>query len=370
MKTVFLQPRFAGERFEGATLPVEVARDLAAYQDLVIELAKHLYLEEHQTRQRTPKGFSDAFSLHIEKVDEGSTRPLLIWVTAAALGVLPFKAEDAGSDYFTQARNLVAECVSASDANQPLPAKFPKPLLDYFNILGRSLLSGESVDLAPPDHTAAILTPERRKALVLAGQKTYTRAVDLVGVIDETDWRKETFRLRLEDGTAVVVHLPGFFRERVRISGGKERTQVQVKGIGSFDAWDKLLKVSETLHLETLPNQALAGQIEELGNLQDGWLGASSKAPDKAALAWVRDQLVATFPEDLPFPNVAPTPEGGLFIEWVQSLVRVSVEILLPGHRAEFQAVNLETGESHEAEADLDLPDSWRAMYAFVQQYT
>ena len=370
MKTVFLQPRFVGRRFEEATLPVEVARDLAAYQDLVIELAKHLYLDEHQSRQRTPKGFSDAFSLHIEKVEDGSTRPILLWVAAAVLGALPFKAEDAGSDYFTQARDLVAECVSASAANQPLPAKFPKPLLDYFNVLGRSLLSGESVDLAPPNHTEAILTPERRRALVLAGQKTYTRAVDLVGVIDETDWKKESFRLRLDDGTAVTAHLPGFFRERVRTAGGKERTQVQVRGIGSFDAWDRLQKVSETLHLETLPNQALAGQIEELGSLQDGWLGEPSKAPDQTGLAWARDQLVATFPEDLPFPLVAPTPEGGLFLEWIQSSARVSVEILLPGHRAEFQAVNLETGESHEAEADLDLPDSWQAMYAFVQQYT
>ena len=370
MKAVFLQPRFVGARFEEATLPVEVARDLAAYQDLVIELAKHLYLEEHQFRQRTPKGFSDAFSLHIEKVEEGSTRPLLIWVAAAALGALPFKAEEAGSNYFTQARDLVAECVSASAANQPLPAKFPKPLLDYFNVLGRSLLPGESVDLAPPDFPAAVLTPERRKALVLAGQRFYTQAVDLLGVIEEMDGKKESFRLRLDDGGAVVVHLPGFFEERVRMAWNKKRTQVQVKGIGSYDARGNLQGVPETLNLEVFPNQTLAGQIEELGSLQDGWLGESSKAPDEIGLAWARDQLVATFPDDLPFPQVAPTAEGGLFLEWVNGPMCISAEFLLPAHQAELLAVNVETEAADDQSIDLDAnPDaSWPALYDFVRQ--
>ena len=44
MKTEFLKPRFTGARFDEHTLPVDVARDLAAYEELVIELAKHLWL--------------------------------------------------------------------------------------------------------------------------------------------------------------------------------------------------------------------------------------------------------------------------------------------------------------------------------------
>lgn len=78
MKTTFLQPRFDGARFAEHTLPVEVARDLAAYETLVVELAKHLYLHDHPERQRVIRGFSAEFNLHIERVEDGSTKPVLV----------------------------------------------------------------------------------------------------------------------------------------------------------------------------------------------------------------------------------------------------------------------------------------------------
>src|SRR3954469_14821937 len=101
MKSEFLQPRFEGARFNEHTLPLEVARDLAAYEILVVELAKHLYLHAHPDRQRVPKGFASDFHLHLERVDEGSSRPVLSIVTASALVLA------AGNVYFEQARDLI-----------------------------------------------------------------------------------------------------------------------------------------------------------------------------------------------------------------------------------------------------------------------
>ncbi|UUE99042.1 hypothetical protein NDY24_04165 [Xanthomonas hortorum pv. pelargonii] len=66
MKIDFSQPKFTGARFDEHTLPVDVARDLAAYERLIVELAKHLYLQEHPGRQRVPKGFEAGFRLDIE----------------------------------------------------------------------------------------------------------------------------------------------------------------------------------------------------------------------------------------------------------------------------------------------------------------
>lgn len=366
MKTEFLKPRFTGPRFdEHHTLPVEVARDLAAYEELVVELAKRLWLDAHPGRQRVPKRFEQDFSLHLEgMVEDGSARPLLSKVVAGALALL---GGDGGC--FEQARDLIAECVHANAQGQPLPDNFPKNLLDYFNVFGRSLREGESVEL--PRAAAggmAALTPERRKALVLAAEKFYTKEVELSGTIGETDWEKSTFRLRLADGTAMNgVPLPAPFRELARTAGGKERTVAVVKGVGVFDAWEQLLKLSDTHHVEVFPNQALAAQIEELAVLEDGWFEGRGKAPEKEQLAWAADQLVATFPEDLPFPHVGPTPEGGLFLEWIQKAWRISAEILLPGHACELQATNTATGETSDAELNLDEADAWAALYAFVR---
>ena len=129
MKTEFLKPRFAGPRSDQHTLPVEVARDLAAYEELVIEVAKHLYSQSHEGRQRVPKGFEKEFSLHLERVDDGSAKPLLSWVAAAGL-LLPGGGH---GPFFEQARDVIAECVQAAAEDQPLPAAFPKHLLDYFH---------------------------------------------------------------------------------------------------------------------------------------------------------------------------------------------------------------------------------------------
>lgn len=365
MKTEFLKPRFIGARFVEHTVPVEVARDLAAYEELVIEVAKHLYKEDHKSRERVPRGFEKAFALHLERIEAGSAQPVLAWLLP---GTLPLDGANQG--YFEHARDLIAECVSASEAGEPLPEKFPKSLLQYFNIFGRSLREGESLELPRVSASSpAILTPERRKALVLAAQRVYTKTVELTGHIAEIDWEKQTFRLRLPEGAAVHGPLPHNDAELIRLAGGRERTLANVIAIGVFDASDQLRHLSETRHVELLPNQALASQIEKFLVLEDGWFEGVGKAPDRAQLAWVSDNLVETFPEDLPYPHVAPTPEGGVFLEWIRESCRVSAEFLLPSHRCEAQATNTSTGDSFDSEWDLDQAANWQEFYSFVRQY-
>jgi hypothetical protein len=68
----FLQPRFVGDRFTGHALPLEILKDLVALDELIVETAKWLYLEENQNRKRIPKGFLEGISLKLVEVEEGS----------------------------------------------------------------------------------------------------------------------------------------------------------------------------------------------------------------------------------------------------------------------------------------------------------
>lgn len=364
MITEFLKPRFDGPRFTEHTFPVELGRDLAAYKELIVELAKHLYLAEHHDRQRVPKGFEESFTLHLQQIEPGSARPVLSLVTAGVLAL-----QGGGGGYFERARDLVAETVGAMDDNQPIPAAFPKHLLDYFNAFGRSLRDDESVGLPRAGAPPAILTPARRRALVLSAKKVYTKDVDFIGVIGETDWERHTFRLRLPDGNAVVAPLPETFDELARTAGGRDRTLVQVRGVGIYDAWDRLQKLSETHHLELLPNQALSAQIEGLATVEDGWIEGAGRGPDKEQLTWVGDRLISTFPADLPYPHLAPTPEGGLFVEWIESSWRISAEIALPAHHCEVQAVNTSTGAVADTTLNMDDDNAWEELYSFVRNH-
>lgn len=366
MKTEFLRPRFAGPRFALHTLPVEVARDLAAYEELVVEVAKHIYIRSHEGRQRVPKGFEQEFSLHLERVDGGSARPLLSYVAAAGL-LLPGGGH---GTYFEQARDVIAQCVQAAAEDRPLPDAFPRHLLEYFNVVGRSLRDGESVDLASEGAAArAVLDPERRKKLVLAVQKTYLRDVERVGAIEEVDWAKQTFRLRLDDGSVVTAPFLPAIETLVREAAGIPRTRATLRGVGVFDAYDKLQKMNATGHFEISQNHSLGAQLEALANVKDGWMEGAGKAPAQAGAEWLTDQLVVSFPADLAFPFVCPTPTGGAFLEWSLGDWIVSAEFPLPERRCELQATNTKTTETLDEDRILNEPADFTAVYEFVRRF-
>lgn len=362
MKTTFLVPRFAGPRFEEATLPLNLGRDLAAYEELVIEVAKHLYRSEHPDRVRVPKGFEKNFSLHFEGVVEaGSAKPMLSWVLAAGLAFA-----DVETGYFTRARDLVADAVRAQTAGAALPAKIPKHLLGYFNTFGRSLQDGESVDICPPGTPSAVLTPERRKQLVLAAQKEYKKDVEIRGTIEEADYAKETFRLRSSEGGAVVVSMPKSFGEAVRKAVGRTRMQVSIKGVGTFDARDVQQEAVKLEHLELLPNQELADEFEKLAELKAGWLDGDGAAPDPAHLEWIAVRLASKFPEEVPFPYVAALPDGGVFLEWISDAVRISAEFENGSRTAKLHTVRIADGQSHVLAVDLDTDGGLTSFFNFV----
>lgn len=358
MKIEFLQPKFDGARFDEHTLPLEVVRDLAAYEELVTELAKRLFLNEHPDRQRAPKGFGADFQLHLERVDEGSARPMLSLVTT---GVLALGIGD--QPYFERARDLVAECIRAP-SNQ-LPDTFPKDLLSLFNRFGRSLKEGESVDMGGGEN-AAILTPVKRKALVLAADQVYERDIELNGVIEEADFKAMTFRMRLQDGTKATVPIPEHFAEKARMLNGRPRHLVTLLGVGSYDSWDKLQKVAEVESLSIQMNYEIANRLEEISALRDGWFDRTGRAPEAVAMQRIAATLVAHYPEKLALPAIVPTPEGDLLLEW-QSPGDPSVDLRLEQSIAEYHAFDQE-GRDVERDFPLGSDLEWKAFFDFLSR--
>jgi hypothetical protein len=365
MKTPFLKPRFTGPRFEAHTLPVEVAKDLAAYEDLIVELAKHLYLKAHLGRRRVPKGFEDSFSLHLEQVEDGSAIPVLACITAAGQ-LLPGGADGV---FFDQARDLVADCVQAVAEAKPLPEAFPRELLNHFDGVGRSLRGDESVDLGAQAAGKSVLTAERRKQLVLSAQKFYTKEIGLLGAVGEIDWERRSFRLRLDNNQPVNAVLPEWADDLVRQAGGIERSRVILKGIGIFDAWDRLQKVSVTHHLELSENHALAAKLEALGDLMPGWLEGKGAVPPADGLNWLSDQLVTGFPADVAIPYVCATPEGGVFLEWKTKAWRTSAEFELKTKTVVLQATSLNGTAGADEVLTLNGSGDWKKVFDFVRSF-
>lgn len=357
MKIEFSQPRFTGARFDEHTLPVDVARDLAAYEALIVELAKHLYLEDHPDRQRVPKGFAANFRLDIERIDEGSAKPLLALVMAGALAL-----QGGERDYFERARDLVAECVAAPVA--ALPETFPKDLLSHFNQFGRSLRADETLELPlPGGNGPAFLTQEKRKQLVLAADQVYEREVTLLGYIEEVDFLKSSFRLRLTDGGQATIPMPDSFHNNARTYAGRPHHFVGLLGVGTYDAWDRLQKVISVDSLEVAKNHAISARFDEISQLEDGWFEGAGSAPEANALSSVSEGLIANYPDKLPLPLIVPTQNGNLLLEW-NAEGDPSLDIDLTGLQASFHAFDA-SGEDMERDFNLDAL-GWQQLFTFL----
>jgi hypothetical protein len=357
MKTDFSQPKFTGARFDEHTLPVDVARDLAAYEALIIDLAKHLYMKSHPDRQRVPKGFASSFRLDIERIDEGSTKPMLALVLAGALALTGGE-----QDYFVQARDLVADCIAAPE--NALPANFPKDLLAHFNQLGRSLREDEALELPLRDRTrSARLTQEKRKRLVLAADQVYERDISITGYIEEVDYAKSTFRLKLTDGGQVNVPMPDSFQNTARNYGGRSRHQINIIGVGTYDSWDRLQKVISVDSLDVTKNYILATRFDEISQIENGWFDGIGLAPDADRLSLVSEKLIAEYPDKLPLPQIVPTQDGNLLLEW-NAEGDPSLDIDLAAALASFHAFGM-NGEDVERDFTLDAA-GWQLLFAFL----
>lgn len=361
MATQFVQPRFTGARFNEHTLPLELTKDLLAYQELVRELARHLYLEDHKKRKKLPKKFNPDFQLHIQRVDDGCARPLLSLLTAGAL-----MFADSAEGYLTEARDLISECIYSEGT--AIPAAFPRHLLSHFNKIGVSLREDEAMELPTVDERVATLTPERRRRLVSACDTEYRQKVKFKGILDAVSWGTSTFTIRDLDGKLLVAPLPDNFRKIAGEYGDRPRHLIRFDGVGVFSPAGKLTKIESIEALDVQPDYMMAERLEKLAQLEDGWFDGTGKALDGDALSFIAEQMISKYPENIDLPAIIPTQEGNLLLEWTTQ-GDPSVDINLSTMKAHFHAFGV--GETNEIEAEFDLRDrpNWKGFYGFLSQH-
>lgn len=334
----FIQPRFVGPRFEGHTLPLSAAKDLAAYEKLVLELAKHLFREKQTDRVRVPKGFAQGFSLHIERIDDGSAMPALVAMMLGSL-IADLPPE------IIESKNLI-NTVIATEAEQAFPSAFPKEFYSYFNRIGCSLEDGEFIEWLPKSTTnKTVLTPAKRKRLVIAHRETYEKEVNVVGVVEELNAPKRTGTLRTQDKETVGFAYDDPFFADLKIALGSSSMHVRLKGVGIFDVNERLSAVKEIEQVDALAHYKLTSGIEALAALKDGWLEGNGVAPNNDHLNWLTNEVTKAFPESLEYPAVVPTEDGNVVFEWVRPQARIELEINFADKQLEIYATNLKTRE-------------------------
>jgi hypothetical protein len=368
MTEPFLRPRLIGERFEGHSIPLEVLKDLAVLEELIVEVAKSEFLKDHPNRRRSPRRFTEGISLKLTAIEEGSAIPV-IGLFIAVTSLLPSDNQL----YFERAREAVINAVGAAEQNQSITAYLPEKSLAYFDRLGRSLRDGEAIELNTPTHPGNVrLTRETRRKLVLASSrvKELTEEVAVRGSIAEVDQDDMTFELQLIDGRKIKAPLTDQHLETILEAFSSYRAGIRVltQGVGRLNRTEKLMGFESVGHVSVLDPLDVPARLDELRLLRDGWFEGSGSAPSSAGIDWLSDKFTSSYPEDLPLPFVYPTFEGGLRLEWEFGSHDVTLDIDLAVHGANLHALDLSSDQEREGELNLDDPTAWTRLIDLIQQ--
>lgn len=373
----FATPIFRGGRFESNTLPIDVLPDLAAYRDLVVDLAKHLFLQREPGRKRVPRGFVESFQLSLSAVEAGSAGAVLdrIEIEPSVRGLLPqaglFSPQ---ADLFDEARNLIEAVIAAAGNKSELPPQFPPHLAKRFNQIGRGLRDDEFVELrGPGKHTGPRYDKSIRKWIVVQQEGRYEDEVDLVAVLSGGVIDREQITLRLDDGALVDGRCP---QHLVKHALGFAGRRIRVLGLGSYDRIDRLervLRVDDITPIDEEENSgpaALNLQFDELKLLQRGWFEEDTPPLDPAGLDMFRSFLHSVLGgSDIPLPYLYPTPEGDARAEWSFPEWEVSATAELARRSIVLHATHLRSDAFEERELSMDATDGVVGFTKFIHQF-
>jgi hypothetical protein len=345
------KPELIGERFARHEVPLEVLKDFAAFEEMLIEVAKREYLADHPDRLRIPRGFTTGVELRLAAIEPGSAILSLI-LAGLSIG-------DA-SVYVTRAHDKIVNSIANVEHGQQ--PELPPELLRYFDRFGRSLLEGESINFQRTGGGRASLTPEVREKLLRASQaEEWTEETLLKGRVSAADVADEEFELELINGTKLKAPLEQQHRRTVldALSEYQKNRMLAVKGVLRKGKNGNLKSIDSVEHVTILDPLDVETRLDELAALEDRWFNGKGVALDKTGLKALSEEFERNFDAELPLPHIYPTPEGGVLAEWTLDQWAVSLEIQIPSQTAQYQALNLASDEFSDLDLNLSESTGW-----------
>lgn len=364
---MFATPTYHGARFDQHVLPLDVLPDLAAYRELVVELAKQLYLRSAPRRRRVPKGFADSLQLGLGRVEDGSAAAVIQRLDPRAS---MFNEAFHSTDVFAQARDLVGAVLEAAANDSPLPSEFPMELLQSFNRIGRTLRQDEFIEFrSGRDAVGPKYSREIRRNLILLGEEQYEDETVIRGTINGAVVDRDQVVIRTEEGLVDV----NVRKELVRQALTWVNRPVRVPAIVLRNRDDKLVRVLEVHEFALVEFEAatpLSTQFAEILELRDGWLDGQGKGMAAEELSLFLPVLSeAVEKHGLPVPFLYPTEEGNVRAEWSFPGWEVSATCEADTAMVDIHAVDVNGPDTSSSEIAIERKDAAYRIARAVGQY-
>lgn len=331
--------RYVGSRYLGARLPLDVLGDLPAIRDLVAAFAEESWRELNPQRKRVPKGFGDALSFSLVRIEDGSAVPCLALDNFAKQPVFPGFEEYV--PLVETAFNRVVKLFE--DARRDIfPTSLSRRHVTALNQFGAALREGEQIEFVGHRDAAGknvSVDSAVRRSLITRISETYQKKIQGFARLVANH----------EDG---VVTIRDSDIGDVRVTVPAESvTQVYDGNIGSsvfyslsvnLDRNDRLKSVVEVFDIGLIDDemehrQTRMGFIREI---RDGWHDGEGMAPSSRSLG-IANSFVISAPAEWENLKIFPTIAGGILFEFITGKWDCSVEVGVDG-RIEFFAVEVD----------------------------
>jgi hypothetical protein len=363
-KVPFLRPHFVGKRFEGHSIPLELLKDLATLENMIVDVAKWFYRKENPSQKRLPKGFTESFWLQLSAINDGSAVPC-IDIALSSDGLF----EPEIPPFLLHAKEGIINAIDAAENDGNITQHLPSDLLTHFEILGRNLLDDECIEFNPDNKTnpSRFNKITRRKLIkAISGKKETTEEITVRGSIHEADLSKRTFSIELISekrkikGPIDPQHQPTILDALNGFDGG---AKVLIKGVGKVKLDNnQLIQIESIDHVYSLDDMDVGARLDEISNLKDGWLNGKGFVPERAKLDWFNGQFDEYYPEEALLPFVYPTAEGNIQLEWTFKHTECSLEVDLSRKTGDWFCIDTNTSKEDSMTFDLSNESGWNSL--------
>ena len=118
----------------------------------------------------------------------------------------------------------------------------------------------------------------------------------------------------------------------------------------------------------TLDSRDISTRLEELRDMEDGWLNGDGVAPSHAGLDWLDSSFERHFPMGLPLPHIFPTPEGGVEAEWSIGRHSVIFEVDLDSRQGDWLRFDKQSDDEDARLLDLDDAGEWKWLVSEIHR--
>ncbi len=366
-----LYPRLHGRRFDNGEIPLEVIGDLAALQQMVIDVAKWRFYEENPYRQRIPRGFISNIDLKLTDIRSGSAVPVIGLSSERniyAESLHPFQR------FYEQAVEYIVDAISAAyqDRHPTLNGRLPNRYFAHFARIGRSLRDGEYIEFClRSGKVSAPFTPYARNRLVaMSRENELMEEVNIRGFIPEADQDKMTFELQPIFGSKVTGPIPEHHCDTIieAFSGYGNGARVAVRGVGRLNHRNRLIRLESIEKVDLLDPLDIPARLDEFRNINNGWINGGGFSPNHNELDWLSARFERYFPDDLPLPYIFPTPEGNIEVEWSIGRCSIIFEIDLDSRQGDWLRFDKQSDEEDARFLDLDDDGKWKWVVSEIRR--